>query len=129
MRKSNKCSYKIGINERKKRKFLRPEEAMNEANRLNKQPNLLKKFIAYKCTVCCFFHVGRSNEDLKRESDIFTQVHEEVIVEDLSIIEEEAQIIETSIEEEAVIEEVVIEDIQVTNSHDDFDWDTDHRII
>ena len=71
MRKSHKCWYKIGVNTKNKHKYLRPEEAINEAKRLNKLTNTIKKFIAYKCDTCYFFHVGRSQVDNKQENNVF----------------------------------------------------------
>src|SRR6185312_16776240 len=73
MIKSNKCNYKIGMNERKKKKYLTPEQAITAANQLNALPNTIKKFKPYKCTVCHFFHIGRSHEDIenKPEKNIF----------------------------------------------------------
>lgn len=68
MRKSNKCKYKIGVNEFSKRKYLRPEQAIAMANSLNSKPNSIHKTVAYKCTVCHFFHVGRSTEFLPVEA-------------------------------------------------------------
>lgn len=61
MRKSNKCSYSIGPYKKDKRKFLRPEDAINESKKLNMRESTLHLYQAYKCTVCHFFHIGRSN--------------------------------------------------------------------
>jgi hypothetical protein len=102
MRKSNKCEYTIGVNTRKKRKFLRPEEAVSEAERLNGLPNIIKKFIAYKCTTCNFFHVGRTAEDINKPN--------------------------TLIFEEKIIEEVKEKEI-ITPKHDDFDWNNKNRYV
>jgi hypothetical protein len=128
MRKSNKCSYKIGINERKKRKFLRPEEAMKEADRLNNQPNLIKKFVAYKCTVCYFFHVGRSTENIDKKVNIFAQPVEEqeVIIEETI---EDVLIQDPSLEEEISEDNGIVKKESVNNDHDNFDWESDKRIL
>ena len=106
MRKSSKCEYTIGVNTRKKKRFLRPEEAIDEAERLNELPNIIKKFIAYKCTTCLFFHVGRSTEDNKKPIN-----KESIFVQEIKI--------------EYITEPnpIKITEPETKPSHDDFDWD------
>jgi hypothetical protein len=62
MQKSHKCKYKIGVNEIQKKKFLKPEDAIAMANFLNTKPNIIHTMVAYKCTTCHFFHIGRSTK-------------------------------------------------------------------
>lgn len=66
MRKSSKCKYTIGVNTLSKRKYLKPEMAIEMADKINAMPNAIHKTVAYKCTVCHFFHVGRSTELLEK---------------------------------------------------------------
>lgn len=108
MRKSGKCEYTIGVNTRKKNKFLRPEEAVTEANRLNELPNVVKKFIAYKCTTCNFFHVGRSTEDNKQPT--------------FKIFDSENITNVIKVQEEKIKEPIIAE-------HDDFDWNNKNKYI
>lgn len=106
MFKSNKCDYTIGTNKVVKKKYLTPDLAIKQANYLNTLPNIIKKFVPYKCTVCHFFHVGRSNEDniQPEENNPFTK----------NVVIPEVQKVEPIIE---------------IPRHDDFDWDTDKRIF
>lgn len=108
MRKSGKCEYTIGVNTRKKKKFLRPEEAIDEVNRLNNLPNVVKKFIAYKCTTCHFFHVGRSSEDNKKPT-----------IEDYN----------KSVSHLKKAEEIIPVVVVIEPQHDDFDWDCKNKYI
>lgn len=106
MRKSSKCNYKIGVNIRNKKKFLKPEDAIKEAERLNKMPNVIKKFVAYKCTTCFFFHVGRTNEDTSP-------------VEFEKLLPKQV--------EELKLEPVITLKEKVIIKHDDFDWDSKNK--
>jgi hypothetical protein len=45
-----------------KKKFLKPEEAIKAANRLNAKDNVLHKVEAYKCTTCLRFHIGKTKK-------------------------------------------------------------------
>lgn len=137
MRKSNKCEYKIGVNTRKKKRFLRPEDAIAEAEMVNKQPNVLKKFIPYKCTVCHFFHIGRSSED-NPVSIIFPHQEPEEIIKEMAKEDEilQAPLEEPKKEEEfdwtvkkEIPKEVVVKKEPVKNPHEDFDWDSKHKRI
>jgi hypothetical protein len=103
MRKSAKCFYTIGVNTKFKKKYLHPEDALKEVERINSIPNAIKKMIAYKCTTCSFFHIGRSTEDIKNNG-----LWEQVI---------------------AIPKQIVIEAFKPIVLHDDFDWETDKRII
>ena len=49
----------------KKKKYLRPEEAIKAANRLNSLPNRIHVVAPYKCTTCHFFHVGKLDQLIK----------------------------------------------------------------
>lgn len=63
MRKSSKCKYTIGGVVKDKVKYLRPEEAMRVAKLINeKDASKIHVMVAYKCTTCFFFHIGRSHE-------------------------------------------------------------------
>lgn len=62
MQKSNKCTYKMGVVIKQKKKYIRPEEATESAKKLNEDQTKLHLFAAYKCTSCNFFHVGRSHK-------------------------------------------------------------------
>ena len=62
MQKSNKCGYKMGEFTREKKKYLRPEEAIESTKKLNSDPSKLNLFVAYKCTTCYCFHVGKSHK-------------------------------------------------------------------
>ena len=104
MRKSNKCKYTIGVNTRDKKKYLKPEDAINEANRVNSFPNNIKKMVPYKCTVCHFFHIGRTHDDIVRPTNVFQQPMPTPPV-------------------------VTTEIKKVIVTHDDFDWTTNKRII
>ena len=138
MRKSNKCEYTIGVNTKKKRKFLRPEEAMAEAARLNELPHVIKKCVAYKCTVCYFFHVGRTHEDLPRGPIMIPQpepeeIMDEVVEQQVSIDPLPADNFNWEIKKEPDKIEYkdpikIIEQIKQT-PHDDFDWETDKKLI
>lgn len=108
MIKSNKCDYKIGAMERKKKRYLTPELAIAAAIKLNALPNIIKKFIPYKCTVCHFFHVGRSHDDLKKEPA--TNIFNPELAIPQPVIEKEPEPI-------------------IIPPHDDFDWDTDKRLM
>ncbi len=77
MRKSHKCKYTIGVNTFDKVKFLHPEDAIKDAERMNKLPTTIRKFIAYKCTTCNFFHIGRSVENNITEIDYFNKTIKE----------------------------------------------------
>lgn len=107
MRKSSKCRYKIGLLEKNKKKFLKPEEAIAECEKLNAQPNTIRKYIPYKCTTCHFFHIGRSSEQNVKQVDIFKQP-------------------EIQIKVEITIISPAVEPIP---PHDDFDWESDKRIL
>ena len=39
-------------------------EAISEAKKLNLQPNQIHKLVAYKCTYCNKYHVGRSKKEI-----------------------------------------------------------------
>lgn len=143
MRKSNKCEYTIGVNTRKKRKFLRPEEAMEEASRLNSLPHVIKKCVAYKCTTCHFFHVGRTTEDIPRGLLMIPQPEPEEIeklVEPIVEIQDET----TSTEHEEGfdwrVKNVPLKDVPAQTQEgppkreektprDEFDWDSDPKIL
>jgi len=142
MRKSSKCEYTIGVNKKKKRKFLRPEEAMAEAARLNELPQVIKKFVPYKCTVCYFFHVGRTHEDLHHSPLMIPQYEPEEMVEEIKEIAVEAPklipIEPANPEFDWTVKKVLnnFEDVIITTSekqketdHDDFDWDTNKKLI
>lgn len=103
MIKSNKCDYQIGSNKVVKKKYLTPQLAIKKAEFLNSLLNVIKRFKPYKCTVCHFFHVGRSQEDIEHEKNIF--------------------------KEELIIEEIKPVQIIAIEKHDDFDWTTDKRLI
>lgn len=45
-----------------KKKYLRPEEAIKSAAKLNGDNSKIHMFSAYKCTTCHFFHVGRNHK-------------------------------------------------------------------
>ena len=62
MQKSSKCTYKMGEAIKEKKKYLRPEEAMESAKKLNEDKTKLHVFSAYKCITCHFFHVGRTHK-------------------------------------------------------------------
>lgn len=149
MRKSSKCSYKIGVNEKKKERFLRPEQAIALADFLNSKPNIIKKYIAYKCTTCYFFHVGRSWEDKNMATDIFNSSGNAGRPLDLKVVghistydktEQPSIIVEEHVGELPVImehsDEIVAEDelmiapiAEVVKKEEDFDWESDKRII
>lgn len=141
MRKSNKCEYTIGVNTRKKRKFLRPEEAVKEAERINKLPHVIKKCVAYKCTVCHFFHVGRTHEDIPRSPLMIPQPEPEELTDAEQEVHIETPVIEDNFDWN-IKKEVPNDTIPVfgeillqvqkemkDDKHDDFDWETDKRII
>ena len=124
MRKSNKCEYTIGVNKKKKRKYLKPEEALAEAARLNSLDHVIKKCVAYKCTTCHFFHVGRTSEDIDHGPlTIPYQEPEEIIHAETIILE--SKIIQ---EDKIPIKESVSKK-NIESAHDEFDWDSDRRII
>jgi hypothetical protein len=62
MQKSSKCTYKMGEVVKEKKRYLRPEDAIESAAKLNEDKTKLHIFAAYKCTTCHFFHVGRSHK-------------------------------------------------------------------
>jgi rubrerythrin len=62
MQKSSKCSYKYGDKIIHKKRYLRPEQALESARKLNEDPSKIHYFSAYKCTMCNFFHVGKNNK-------------------------------------------------------------------
>lgn len=69
MRKGPKCKVFSHINTetgehilKNKKKYLKPEQAIAEADRLNKLPKQIHKLLPYKCTTCHFFHIGRAGE-------------------------------------------------------------------
>ena len=69
MRKGSKCKVYSHTNVetgeqilKDKKKYLRPEQAIAEADRLNKLPKQIHKLFPYKCTSCHFFHIGRHYE-------------------------------------------------------------------
>ncbi len=124
MRKSYKCSYKIGINEKKKVKFLRPELAIAEAERLNNMPNAIKKYVPYKCTTCYFFHVGRSIDSLEvKKNGVFVQEGDRVAdpVQEVVVV--------AAVEKKKPVEVIKKVEILYGPDHDDFDWDKDKRLI
>lgn len=143
MRKSNKCEYTIGVNTRKKRKFLRPEEAMEEASRLNSLPHVIKKCVAYKCTACHFFHVGRTTEDIPRGPLMIPQPEPEEIMEIIDPVVENYVVMELNETEEdfdwrvknVPIKDSIQEEVKLPEkkpektAHDDFDWDSDPKIL
>ena len=137
MRKSNKCEYTIGVNTRKKRKFLRPEESMEEAARLNLMPHVIKKFVAYKCTKCHFFHVGRTTEDIPRGPLMIPQPEPEELISEEKVevvppVEEKVEIKEFDWETKRTIykeEKKPIKKIYSEKEHEDFNWDLDRRIL
>ncbi len=128
MRKSSKCSYKIGVNEKKKEKFLRPEQAVALADFLNSKPNIIKKYVSYKCTTCQFFHVGRSWEDKKMDTDIFNNQSKQTVDEHVGL--KVVGHIDTYVKpaEVEVIEVKAVEQVEI-KLVDDFDWDSNKRII
>jgi len=63
MQKSSKCEYRYGEKVFKKKRYLRPEDAMKSAKKLNEDPSKLHYFVAYKCTTCLYFHVGKSYKE------------------------------------------------------------------
>ena len=137
MRKSNKCEYTIGVNTRKKRKFLRPEEAMAEASRLNLLPHVIKKCVAYKCTTCHFFHVGRTTEDIPRGPLMIPQPEPEELMVDIKekliepIIEKQEEK-EFNWEAKRAIykdQKEPVKKVYSEKEHEDFDWTSDKRII
>lgn len=143
MRKSNKCEYTIGVNTRKKRKFLRPEEAMDEATRLNSLPHVIKKCVAYKCTTCHFFHVGRTTEDIPRGPLMIPQPEPEEIMGAIEPVVENYKAMELNDVEEDFdwrVKNVPLKDEPThkeneapkkpeKTDHDDFDWDSDPRLL
>jgi len=141
MRKSNKCEYTIGVNTKKKRKFLRPEEAMAEAARLNELPHVIKKCVAYKCTVCYFFHVGRTHEDLHHDPLMIPQHEPEEMLEEIKELVAEEVLVEEpkhdenfdwSIKRVPIKEEIISSlapEKKAETEHDDFDWDKDRRLF
>jgi hypothetical protein len=68
---TNQC-YKI-INGEKtyKIKLKTDVEAINEAKRLNLKPNMIHKVIAYKCSICGYYHVGKSFKIIERKENIY----------------------------------------------------------
>ena len=152
MRKSNKCSYKIGIKEKKKVKFLKPEEAIKEADFLNSKPNIIKKYVPYKCTVCHFFHIGRSWEDKKMANDIFKNPNDPSSSAELNLkvvgmlVGGELKMNETVATEAVVLEPTIVAETEhvddtasepvsdtvnenLSEPEDDFDWDSNKKII
>ena len=133
MRKSSKCEYTIGVNTKKKRKYLRPEEAVEEANRLNALPHVIKKCIPYKCTTCHFFHVGRTDEDIPRGPLMIPQpepeeLNEAVSVEPVIMKEEKTDNFDWTVKKE-IIKEVPIKTKYSDVEHEDFDWEGNKKII
>ena len=62
---TNQC-YKIINGEKRYKKKLKTDiDAINEAKRLNSKPNAIHKVVAYKCSLCLYYHVGRSFKLLK----------------------------------------------------------------
>lgn len=69
MRKGSQCKTFSHIDTatgekvfRDKTKYLKPESASIDAQKLNDSPKQIHKVYAYKCTSCHFFHVGRVTE-------------------------------------------------------------------
>lgn len=47
-----------------KKAYLTLDLAIAEAKRLNTYDKQLTKLVAYKCTYCCKYHIGRNGKDL-----------------------------------------------------------------
>ena len=66
--KNNVCKTfsHIGENGEKvwkdKVKFLTLDDAIIEAKRMNNLPKTIHKLVAYKCTVCHKYHIGRNGK-------------------------------------------------------------------
>ena len=101
-------------------------------------PHVIKKCVAYKCTKCYFFHVGRSTEDIHHDEFIEP---EEIPIQALKIVENTnipAIELLTSIEEDIFVKKVILKIVDekeknkepvLVTAHDDFDWERDKRIL
>jgi len=63
---TQQCYKTIGNDIRYKKKLISDKLAIKEAKRLNNKPNQIHKVIAYKCSICGYYHVGKSHKELKK---------------------------------------------------------------
>lgn len=58
---------------REKKTFRVYEDAVKWAKRMNKNPKVIYKQVAYKCSICLKFHTGKSKHNtlLKHKIDIY----------------------------------------------------------
>lgn len=69
---NSKCTRFMYIDEdnkpvyRPKKKFETDKEAIAEAKRRNSLPETIHKFVAYKCTTCFKWHVGKTMKEIER---------------------------------------------------------------
>lgn len=68
---TNQCYKTIGETKVYKHKLNTDIEAINEAKRLNDKPNMIHKVIAYKCSICGSYHVGKSFKLLDKTKNIY----------------------------------------------------------
>lgn len=53
-----------------KKKFDTLDEAIDEAKRINSKDKTIHKVVAYKCSKCCKYHIGRNGKELKEKDKI-----------------------------------------------------------
>lgn len=68
---TNQCYKTINDVKVYKTKLKTDVDAINEAKRLNSKPNIIHKVIAYKCSICGNYHVGKSFKILNKKENIW----------------------------------------------------------
>jgi len=63
---TSQCYKTIQGNLIYKTKLKTDMEAINEAKRLNNKPQIFHKVVAYKCSICGYYHVGKSHKLLDK---------------------------------------------------------------
>ena len=70
-KRSSRSHFKIELGVLKPKKSYETEkEALNIARFLNTKENIIHKMIAYKCSTCGIWHVGRNDKELTEEDRI-----------------------------------------------------------
>lgn len=49
---------------RPKKKFETLEDAISAAKVINSKDKIINKVVAYKCKICCKYHIGRNGKEL-----------------------------------------------------------------
>lgn len=68
---TNQCYKTINNVKVYKHKLKTDTEAITEAKRLNNKPNIIHKVIAYKCSICGSYHVGKSFKILDKKENVW----------------------------------------------------------